>query len=136
MNHHLIRTYDELITFETFEERFDYLKLWNEPHIAPERDLYMKFLKSRMWLLVREQVIARDLGFNLAMPNMFINDRMIVHHIDPVTTTDLKLQRWEKLLDPNKLITTSHDTHNHIHTKIQSIPEVVLERHAGDTKLW
>lgn len=131
-----IRTYSELITLPSFDERLKYLELWNEPHIAPDRELYYRFLKSRGWKKFREEIILRDFGSDLAVIGKLVEDKIIVHHIDPITTEDLKNAREEKLFSPENLITTSLNTHNRIHYKVEEPISVVLERQPGDTKLW
>lgn len=41
------------------------------------------------------------------------------------------------IIDPEYLITTTHNTHNAIHYGDASLlPKIVVERQPGDTKLW
>lgn len=130
------RTYSELITLPSFDERLKYLELWDEPHIAPDRELYYKFLKSRGWKKFREEIRDRDLGCDLGILGRLVNDKLIVHHINPITTEDIVMNRVEALFNPENVITTSLNTHNRIHYKVQEDIPVVLERQPGDTKLW
>lgn len=131
-----VRTYSELISLKTYEERFDYLKLWDSPHVPPDDVLYRQFLKTKSWLLVREQVIDRDLCQDLGVIGRFCDNIIIVHHMNPITTEDLKNNDLDRLLNPEYLITTVIDTHNKIHYKPIDTPPVLLERQPGDTKLW
>ena len=60
-----IRTYSELITIPTFEERYKYLKIGGkvgEETFGFERYLNQEFYKSTEWQSIRRQVIVRDLG--------------------------------------------------------------------------
>ena len=59
------RTYSELITFKTFEERFNYLALYGEvgqSTFGADRHLNQGFYRSREWRQVRNTVIIRDCG--------------------------------------------------------------------------
>ena len=86
-----------------------------------------------MWKQTRLQIINRDLGFDLGVFGMYIYDRVIVHHINPVTILDI-VNNTSALFDPENLITVSHDTHNRIH--YGSPREDFVERTPGDTILW
>lgn len=131
-----IRTYSELITLPSFDERIKYLELWNEPHIAPDRELYYRFLKSRGWIKFRNDIITRDFGSDLAVIGKIVNDKIIVHHINPITTEDLVNGNYEKLFGEENTVTTSLNTHNRIHYKVDEPTPIVLERQPGDTTLW
>lgn len=131
-----MKTYSELITLESFVERLEYLRLYKENPSNKERDLLNKFYKSRSWNEIRKNVIRRDLGCDLGVPNLFINDgHILVHHIVPITFDDL-VNESPLLLDPNNLITVSYDTHNKIHYRTEVDDKTVIERKPGDTKLW
>lgn len=92
----------------------------------------MSFFKSRQWRYVREQIIKRDLTFDLAVNNLYIYSKVFVHHINPITIKDIENQS-SKLLDPENLITVSLDTHNIIH---YGEIEILPDRRPGDTILW
>lgn len=131
-----MKTYNELITLESFVERLEYLRLYKENPSNKERDLLNKFYKSRLWNEIRKIVIRRDLGCDLGVPNLFINDgHILVHHIVPITFDNL-VNESPLLLDPNNLITVSYDTHNKIHFRTEVDDKTVIERKPGDTKLW
>lgn len=136
----MIRTYEELITLPTFEERYRYLKLngiIGESTFGFDRWLNQKFYNSYEWKQIRNYVITRDNGCDLAIPDREILDkRILVHHMNPILMKDI-VDRSEIVLDPNYLITVSHDTHNAIHYGDESmILFELVERKPNDTKLW
>lgn len=134
-----IRTYTELSRLETFEERFDYLKLSGGVGRATfgfDRHINQQFYMSREWELVRQHVIVRDLGCDLAVPGYEIHTGLLIHHMNPMTPDDI-IHQEEWILDPEFLILTMHRTHNDIHFGNKRLtPRVVAERTPGDTKLW
>lgn len=132
------KSYSELIKLETFEERADYLfigdMVGNET-FGNSRWLNQKLYKSSEWRRVRDEVIIRDNGCDLAIDGCGLTSRnIIVHHINPITEDDI-LNRHPILFDLDNLISTSHDTHNFIHygTKIK---EEYKERTPDDTCPW
>lgn len=134
-----IRTYSELRRLETFEERFEYLKLngvVGQQTFGFDRWINQQFYGSHEWITVRNQVIHRDQGCDLGIPGFDIYTGLLVHHMNPVTPDDLK-NKEDWIVDPNFLITTSHRTHNAIHYGDKSIlPRDPIIRRMGDTKLW
>ena len=87
----MIKTYSELITLPTFEERFNYLILGGRVgHQTFGRDRYLNqnFYRSYEWKQVRNQVILRDNGCDLGIPGRDILDRIYVHHMNPITIDD------------------------------------------------
>jgi hypothetical protein len=127
------RSYSELILIPTFTERLEYLKLLDN-NVESPRHMSGSFFKSGVWLTTRQQVIDRDLGFDLGIFGVYIDGPMYVHHINPINELDIR-HRTTRLLDPNNLITVSMNTHNAIHYK-QTEKERWVERRPGDTKLW
>lgn len=113
-----IRTYSELIKLETFEERFEYLKLTGEVGFETFGDLRyvnQNLYHSNEWRSVRDYCIVRDHGCDLACLDREIQDQAIyLHHMNPLTAEDI-LQGTELVLDPEFLITTIFNTHNAIH---------------------
>lgn len=134
-----IRTYRELRRLETFEERFDYLKLSGQvgkDTFGFDRYLNQGFYSSTEWKRIRNHVIARDLGMDLGIQGYEIFEKIIIHHMNPMTRDDI-LHGDDSILDPDVLITTSHKTHNAIHYGAASqLPAPVVDRRPGDTKLW
>lgn len=135
----IIRSYSELCRYDTFQERYDYLKLEGAVGDATfgfDRHVSQDFYNSRYWEDVRRHVILRDNGCDLGIPGYEIGAEGLVHHMNPVTLEDI-LQREEWILDPEYLILTTHRTHNEIHFGVaKSFPRVVTRRTPHDTKLW
>ena len=136
-----IRTYSELITIPTFEERFRYLKLGGrvgEETFGFDRYLNQIFYTSNEWRDVRNYVIVRDHGCDLAMLDREIPDGVIilVHHMNPITVDDV-LKRSEILLDPEFLISTIKRTHDAIHYGDERLLMLApIERRPNDTCPW
>jgi hypothetical protein len=133
------RTYSEMARYETFEERFDYLMLGGSAGVATfgfDRYLNQMFYTSREWKDVRRYVIIRDEGCDLGVPGFEIHSNLLIHHINPMVPDDIRHgETW--ILDPEYLITTSHNTHNAIHYgDKRSLPKPFVERSPNDTKLW
>lgn len=134
-----IRTYSELIALPTFEERYDYLRLGGkvgEETFGFDRWINQKFYKDPEWLAVRDQVIIRDEGCDLAIPGREIYGRILVHHMNPITMDDI-VQRTGFLLNPEYLICTIKSTHDAIHygdkTLLATGP---VQRSRNDTCPW
>lgn len=130
-------TYYDLITLPTFEQRLDFLRtdgLPSELTFDQLRDLNQRFYNSPEWKRIRTIVIARDLGYDLAIPGRDIYGKVIVHHMNPLTPKDLYTFSKDSL-DPDLLITVSQSTHQAIHFGSQPL-EQFIERVPGDTKLW
>jgi hypothetical protein len=113
----IIRTYSELISLPTFEERYEYLRL--DGSVGAEtfgfdRYLYQEFLKSKEWRDLRDYVIIRDCGCDLAMSDREIYGKILVHHMNPSTKDDV-LKRSRYLLDPEYMVCTAKITHDAIH---------------------
>lgn len=134
-----IRTYSELIKFETFEERFEYLKLSGEVGLATfghDRYLNQTFYRSPEWRSFRREIIIRDNGCDLGLEGYDIFGKIYIHHMNPISVEDI-LDRKSNLMDPNQVICVSGLTHNAIHYSDESIlPIRPVERRPGDTKLW
>lgn len=137
----MIRTYTELIQIPTFEERYRYLRLGGrvgEDTFGFDRYLYQTFLKSKEWYELRDFVIVRDMGCDLAMLDREIPDGMniIVHHMNPVSKDDL-LKRSRYLLDPEYMISTVDNTHKAIHYGDERLLFTgLVERTKNDTCPW
>lgn len=134
-----MRNYTELATLKSHEERFLYLRLEGSIGVDTfgfDRHLNQVFYKSKEWLDIRNHVIARDLGCDLGVEGHEIHNKILVHHMNPITENDI-LNRGSLLLDPENLITTTHRTHNAIHFGSDiDIYAGMIERKPGDTKLW
>ena len=134
-----IRTYSELSQLETFEERYNYLKLGGivgATTFGFDRWASQGFYHSSEWRIVKRHVIVRDKGCDLGVPGYELYQDLLVHHMNPFGIRDLELNA-ERILDPEFLITTSLRTHNAIHYGDESqLPKGPVERKRGDTKLW
>ena len=134
-----IRSYSELITFETFEERFNYLKLKGEvgkETFGFDRYLNQIFYKDPEWLRVRDKVIIRDNGCDLGILDREIYSRILVHHMNPITKEDI-ISKSKYLLDPEYLICTTKNTHDAIHYSDDSILiKKIINRTKNDTCPW
>jgi hypothetical protein len=123
----------------TFEERFEYLSLHGqvgETTFGFDRYLNQHFYTSQQWRQIRQHVIARDFGLDLGVEGHEIYSKILIHHLTPMTVDDFETGN-PAILDPDNLISTSHDTHNAIHYGDRSLlRQPVVERRAGDTKLW
>ena len=133
-----MKTYSELKALETFEERYNYLRIAQragEETFGHERYLNQKFYKSREWKEARDEVIIRDNACDLGIPGHEIYTKLQVHHMVPMRPSDL-LRFNEVVLDPEYLITVSFATHNAIHFGgPPPIQYKFVERTPGDTKL-
>lgn len=134
-----IRTYTELIRIEDFVERYEYLRLRGEVGVATfgwERWLNQELYRSSKWRRTRDKVIIRDMGCDLAHPDFQIGDRIIIHHMNPLTPEDIE-NDVDEIYEPEFLICTSHGTHNAIHYGDQTLlPQLPVERFPGDTCPW
>lgn len=134
-----IRSYTELQRLDTFEERFEYLKLRGavgESTFGFDRYLNQAFYRSTQWRHIRDQVITRDEGCDLGLTNYEIFDRVIIHHMNPMSSKDI-VQGDHAILDPEFLVVVSHQTHNAIHYgDIRLLKQKPIVRKPGDTKLW
>lgn len=136
----MIRSYSELSQIKTFKERYRYLKLDGDLGVSTfgfDRYLNQQFYKTKEWQLIRSKVIVRDLGCDLGVDGLEIIGKIIMHHMNAITISDIK-NRNPIILDPEYLIATAMSTHNAIHYGDESllIAEAPLERSPNDTKMW
>ena len=134
-----IRTYSELITIPTFEERYKYLRLGGrvgKETFGFDRYLNQIFYNSNEWKSIRDFVIIRDGGCDLAMEDREIHGRILVHHMNPIDQDDI-VHRSKYLLDPEYLICTVKNTHDAIHYGDESLLILPpIERTKNDTCPW
>ena len=112
-----IRTYSELITIPTFEERFEYLQLKGsvgKDTFGYDRYLNQVLYRSPEWKRLRNKIIIRDDGCDLACDGYDVYGKILIHHLNPITVEDV-LARSRKVFDPDNLVCVSHNTHNAIH---------------------
>lgn len=134
-----MRTYSELALLPTFKERFEYLKLSSvvgKDTFGFDRYLNQQFYRTSVWKKVRDAVIIRDNGCDLGVEGYEIYDRILIHHMNPITVDDI-IKHSDWILDPNQLICTSFRTHNAIHYgDISLIDKQPTIRKPNDTCPW
>lgn len=135
----MIRCYSELSSLKTFQERYNYLKLSGtvgEGTFGPDRWINQDFYRSKEWKKVRNQIILRDLGCDLGMDGYEIYGKIIIHHMNPISVSDI-LSQTPFLINPEYLICTSVMTHNAIHYGDESLlAGTMKERTKYDTCPW
>lgn len=135
-----MRTYSELITLPTFEERFEYLKLSGsvgEETFGFDRYFNQKLYSSPEWKRVRREVIIRDNGCDLGIPDREIFGKILVHHMNPMCLEDIE-EHNPDIFNPEYLISTTKETHDAIHYGDNSIllSNELVERKPNDTCPW
>lgn len=134
-----IRTFSELMTLSTFEERYQYLRLFGvvgESTFGFDRFMNQHFYRSQEWKAIRDFVIIRDNGCDLAVPGYEISSRILIHHMNPISVDDIE-NRSEFLLNPDYLICTTHTTHQAIHYGDENLlAHKPIERTKNDTCPW
>lgn len=139
MSTKILRCYDELLTLKTFKERFDYLYIGGQIGVDTfgfDRVFNQMFYKSTEWQSIRNYVITRDLGCDLAVADMEVSGRICVHHMNPVTIEDIR-KSTNILLNPDFLITAADLTHKAIHYGgWETLPKEIIERTPFDTCPW
>lgn len=133
------KSYTELITFDNFQDRFEYLRL--RGYVGAEtfgRDRYINqaLYRSPEWKRFRRRVIIRDNGCDLGIEGHEIFDKILIHHINPITMEDV-INRSFCIFDFDNVICTVLETHNAIHygdeLYLSTVPQ---ERRPGDTCPW
>ena len=140
MKTEIIRCYSELVQIPTFIGRYQYLKLSSSIGVCTfgfDRYLNQMFYSNDPdWSELRDKIMIRDNGFDLAMDGYPIQKRPMVHHMNPITVDDIR-NRTAYLLDPEYLILTQLSTHNAIHYGDESLlPRPLMERRLNDTCPW
>lgn len=137
----LTKTYDELITLKSFEERFDYLRCSStigEDIFGYNRYLNQIFYRSPEWRNFRNKIIVRDNGCNMALREYPIYGLIVIHHINPITMEDIVNRNFEVLLNPENVICVSDETHKLIHYgDISVIDQMAIgDRSPNDMNPW
>lgn len=134
-----MRRYRELMQLTSFEERFKYLKLSGEVGRATfgfDRYINQALYNSKRWKKTRRDVIIRDNGCDLGVDGYDIFDKIIIHHMNPLSIEDVE-SGCDDIFDLEFLICTSHNTHNAIHYGNERLlPRFPTERKPGDTCPW
>jgi hypothetical protein len=133
------RSYSELRRLQTLKERYDYLALRGQVGdrtFGSERYINQAFYASTQWRQLRNHVIYRDDACDLGVLGYEIHERIYLHHMNPMTVKAISNGDSE-ILDPEFLISVTHQTHNAIHYGDASLlPQELVVRRPGDTKLW
>ena len=134
-----IKCYSELISIPAFIDRYRYLKIGGRvgaDTFGHDRYLNQILYHSGEWLDFRDEIIIRDNGCDLAHPEFELHDRILIHHINPITVEDV-LRRDPKIFDPENVISTCLNTHNAIHygdeSRLMLLP---ITRTKNDTCPW
>ena len=135
----MTKSYDEMMRLPTYDERLKYLQLdgrVSELTFGGHRYLNQKLYSSPEWKCVRRKVIIRDNGCDLNDADRPIYDKVLIHHINPITVEDV-LNRDPSVFDMDNLVCVSNNTHQAIHYSRPGtqIP-TVIERRPNDTAPW
>lgn len=134
-----IKTYSELITLPTFEERYRYLKIGGAIGVETfgyDRYLNQILYNSPEWKRFRHKIAIRDNGCDLALEGFEIHGSILVHHINPITVEDV-IRRNPCVFDPENVVSTMLRTHNAIHYGDESLLLLApKERTINDTCPW
>lgn len=133
------RTYSELKRIDSFMDKYEYLRLngqVGEKTFGFDRYINQQFYRSSQWKQIRQHVIARDQGCDMGHEDYEIHGRILIHHMNPMLPRDI-VEGDDSILNPEYLISVTHNTHNAIHYGNESLlPQPLVERRPGDTKLW
>lgn len=128
-----------MLLFLEFEERYDYLKLRanvGESTFGFDRHLNQGFYRSHEWKTIRSEIIARDMGCDMGIAGYEIFDKVIIHHMNPMTPDQID-DSDPDILNPEYLVCVTLNTHNAIHFGDKSkLLQPFVERKPGDTILW
>ena len=136
----MIRTYTELSRMQSFGDRFRYVMLCgavSQETFGFDRYLNQKFYSSPEWKRIRRDVIIRDNGCDLGVEGFDIYGKILIHHMNPITKTDISFST-DFLMNPEYLICVSMKTHNAIHYGDVSYLDrfKIVERAKNDTCPW
>lgn len=135
-----IRTYSEMMRYSSFEERFKYLKLNGavaRETFGVERYLNQNFYRSDLWKSIRNKVIIRDNGCDLAHVDHELNSGIVIHHLNPISIEDI-IEMSDYVTNPEYLVCVSESTHRRIHYGNEdSIKNfTIADRKPNDTCPW
>jgi hypothetical protein len=134
-----IKTYSELRKLKTFEERYEYLSLKGTVGASifgSNRYINQNLYRSKRWRDARDFVIIRDSGCDLGILDREIQDKILIHHINPLGLEDIE-NDVDEIYDPEYLICTTHNTHQAIHYGDSNLLlKDYTPRQKNDTRLW
>lgn len=133
------RCYSELIKITDYKERYEYLKIRGrvgKETFGHSRYLNQKFYSSLEWKRTRDKIIIRDCGCDLSHFDHPIYDKIIVHHINPISKEDI-LNGDPIIFDAENLVSVSFNTHEAIHYgDANLLLEDYKPRRPNDTCPW
>ena len=133
------KTYSELIRYSTFDDRFNYADLRGRVGDLTHGDrryLNQGFYTSREWRIFRNEVIERDDGCDLGIPDRPILGPITIHHLEPITV-EMLTQGDPRLMSLDNVICVSDLTHKALHYgRVENTPRDYEPRRPGDTILW
>lgn len=113
-----MKSYSEMMKYDDYKDRFKYLligdKIVGDVTFGGSRYLNQILYKSQKWKSLRNKIIIRDYGFDLAHSDYLISGKILIHHINPITKDDIYSQN-PIIYDPENLISVAFQTHNAIH---------------------
>lgn len=133
-----MKTYSELLTMTSYEDRLEYLRLNNvagRETFGVERYLNQKLYASNIWKQIRREIIIRDNCCDLGIPGLDISWRPLVHHMNPITIEDV-ITNSDLVFNPEYLICVSHYTHEQIHYGKKGRVVYSIERKPNDMCPW
>ena len=113
----MTKSYTDLMKIDDFYDRLRYLqevKPVGEMTFGGHRQLNQMLYRSYFWKEARREVILRDEGMDLAHKDFPIMGLVYVHHLNPITISDI-LNRNDCVFDPENLVCCSMNTHNALH---------------------
>ena len=135
----MARSYSELITIPTYEERFEYLKTKSKIGLdtfGHNRWINQYLYMSPEWKHFRKEIIVRDNACDLAFYDRPIIGSITVHHINPITVEQV-MNHDPIVFDPDNVVTVWTETHRFIHYEADlNIPNTNIERAPNDTCPW
>lgn len=135
----MIRTYTELSRIKTFTGRYEYLRLSGtvgKSTFGYDRIINQILYRSDRWKTIRNSIIIRDEACDLGIDGRELYDKIVVHHMNPITVEDIELEK-DLVFDPEFLICTSLDTHNAIHFgDVSLLRRDMVRRTPNDTCPW
>lgn len=135
----MIKTYSELLSFKTFMDRYNYLKLSGKVGVETfgfDRYLNQMLYRSKRWKELRPKIITRDNACDMALEGYDIYDRIIIHHMNPISIKDIEEDN-DDIFNPEFLVCVSSRTHNPIHFgEERKAPEPIIQRRPNDMCPW
>lgn len=120
-------------------DRYNYLKLFGRVGIETfgfDRYLNQALYRSKRWKELRPKIISRDCACDMGLPDYEIFDRIIIHHMNPISIEDIEEDR-DDIFNPEFLICVSPNTHNAIHFGDDSkLPKPITQRRPNDMCPW